>query len=223
MKRKEPTVKTRRLILRPMSDAETEELIESCGSDELREAYSEMLAGCRRKPDQRIWYTPWRMTLKNGGQTVGDLCFKGPVKDNAVEIGYGVLSACEGQGYATEAVQAMKDWAFSQEGVVFLEAETAPDNAASQRVLEKCGFTRDGEGLEGPRFVCEAPMTNWMTIYMLLGMSVGTGIGTSLGNVGIGMSIGIGAGLCLGLGIDASAKKEREAIREARRSRKEQI
>lgn len=35
-----------------------------------------------------------------------------------------------------------------------ITAEKDPDNAASQRVLEKCGFKATGEiGEEGPRFI----------------------------------------------------------------------
>jgi ribosomal-protein-alanine N-acetyltransferase len=34
-----------------------------------------------------------------------------------------------------------------------IEAETAPENIASKRVLEKCGFIANGKiGEEGPRF-----------------------------------------------------------------------
>lgn len=49
--------------------------------------------------------------------------------------------------------------AFGQKDVVFVEAETDPDNKASQRVLEKCGFVPDGTGVEGPRFVLESPLS----------------------------------------------------------------
>ena len=101
------------------------------------------------------------MTLTNSQEFVGDLCFKGPVRNHAVEIGYGIQPAYEGCGYTTEALQAMTKWAFQQKDVVFVEAETAPDNKASQRVLEKCGFVPDGTmGEEGPRFVLESPCTD---------------------------------------------------------------
>ena len=45
-------------------------------------------------------------------------------------------------------------WAFGRPDVTALEAETDPENAASQRVLEKCGFKASGVlGEEGPRFI----------------------------------------------------------------------
>ncbi|MFR3971785.1 MAG: GNAT family N-acetyltransferase [Subdoligranulum sp.] len=84
----------------------------------------------------------------------------GPAKDRTVEIGYGILPSYEGNGYMTEAVQGMIRWAFAQQDVDFVEAEADPDNRASQRILEKCGFVPNGKtGEEGPRFVVERPQT----------------------------------------------------------------
>lgn len=57
-------IKTKRLTLCPMSDAEIEALIKRTESEELRVAYGEMLDGCRRDPENRVWYAPWRMALK---------------------------------------------------------------------------------------------------------------------------------------------------------------
>lgn len=220
MKKKSPLIKTKRMRIQPMSDREIEALMETADSGELRSAYGEMLAGCRLDPKNRIWYAPWKMTLKEDDTYIGDLGFKGPACENAVEIGYGVLPAYEGKGYTTEAVRAMTQWAFSSRDVVFVEAETEPGNRASQRVLEKCGFTPDGEGKEGPRFVLESPLPNWMTIYMLFGLSIGTALGSSFDSVGIGTSMGLCAGLCIGAALDSSGKKEREALRQRHRNGK---
>ncbi len=56
--------------------------------------------------------------------------------------------------YATEATKLALEWAFSQSGVMAVEAETDPDNIASQKVVEKCGFNATGIiGEEGPRFI----------------------------------------------------------------------
>lgn len=220
MQKKEPVLKTKRMLLRPMSDQQTWKLMEAQDEEELRTAYGEMLAGSRNDPENRLWYTPWQMTLKDGAVSIGDLCFKGPARGNAVEIGYGILPAYEGRGYATEAVRAMIRWAFDHENVVFVEAETEPDNMASQRVLQKCGFTPDGAGREGPRFVLEKPMTSWMTIYMLLGIGAGTALGTALNGVGMGISLGMCFGMCIGAALDASARKEREKCRERRKQQR---
>ena len=54
-------IKTKRLTLCPMSDAEIEALIERTPSDELRAAYGEMLSGGKSDPGNRVWYAPWSM------------------------------------------------------------------------------------------------------------------------------------------------------------------
>ena len=85
---------------------------------------------------------------------MGDLCFKGLPENGHPEIGYGLLPEYEHQGYATEAVRAACRWAFGQPGVTAVEAETDPDNAASQAVLHRVGFVPAGVmGEEGPRFI----------------------------------------------------------------------
>jgi RimJ/RimL family protein N-acetyltransferase len=89
------------------------------------------------------WYTNWQITLKEEDIVVGSACFKGePDEDNQVEIGYGTDYRFRNQGYMTEAVKAMCEWAFSQPGVEAVIAETYSDNQASHRVLEKCGMSR---------------------------------------------------------------------------------
>jgi RimJ/RimL family protein N-acetyltransferase len=150
-----PVIETGRLILYPISDAEMAELVERESDPELRQAYAEMLQGCRREPQHRLWHAVWQIELKaRPGMIVGDLSFKGLGADGMVELGYGLREGCCGKGYMTEAVTAISAWALSQEGVTRVEAETAPDNLSSQRVLISAGYHPTGrQGEEGPRFV----------------------------------------------------------------------
>ena len=143
------------MIICTLSDEEMEKKIEEEAVIEMKKAYSEMLYGCRENPEQRIWYAIWIMQLNDGtNRVVGDLSFKGINKHGIVEIGYGINPKYEGQGFMTEAVIAMVNWASNQSGVTCVEAETEPNNHASQRVLEKAGFVPNGVmGDEGPRFM----------------------------------------------------------------------
>lgn len=146
-------LETERLRLYIASRVEMEQIIARQTDEELRKAYQEMLDGYLAHPEQGEWYAIWMVTRRDGVQ-VGDLCFKGLNEDSSVEIGYGINDEFQGQGYATEAVIAAVDWALKQNGVSRVEAETEPNNAASQRVLAKCGFVPNGLiGEEGPRYV----------------------------------------------------------------------
>ena len=143
---------TKRLRLYPASDGQMEALIAAAPDPELQKAYGEMLALGREHPEQRDWYAAWIIEQKDG-TPVGDLCFKGLSEAGIAEVGYGIDEEFQGRGYATEAVRAALGWAFRHPEVAAIEAETDPDNAASQRVLEKCGFLPNGiSGEEGPRF-----------------------------------------------------------------------
>lgn len=145
-------IETNRLKIHAASRDEMETFIEAQTVDVLRAAYTEMLDGCLEHPDQWEWYAIWMIELKDGIH-VGELCFKGLSADGIAEIGYGICEEYQSNGYATEAVKAILEWAFSQPEVVTVEAETDPDNTASIRVLEKCGFALNGIiGEEGPRW-----------------------------------------------------------------------
>ena len=138
-------VETERLSLHPISNDEMHSLIEKEADAEMKQAYTEMLEGCLMEPDNRIWYAVWNMELKNAPETiVGDFCFKGLGKDGVVEIGYGLREEFMHQGYMVETVKVITEWALSRKGVYFVEAETDPENVASQNVLSRAGFVKNG-------------------------------------------------------------------------------
>ena len=141
-------IETKQLKIYPAPRQQMEALITAEADVGLKMAYTEMLEGCLRHPDQWQWYAMWMIELRDGTQ-IGNLCFKGLGANGTVEIGYGVLEEYQGQGYATEAVCAAVNRALQQPDITRVE----PDNQASRRVLEKCGFLPTGTvGEEGPRF-----------------------------------------------------------------------
>ncbi len=146
-------IENERIRIYPANQEQMEKHISSETDAELKKAYGEMLEGCLAHPDRWDWYALWRIETSDGTQ-IGDLCFKGLEPGRNPEIGYGVLEEHQGKGYATEAVRLARAWAFQQPDIHAVEAETEPDNAASQRVLMKCGFRPMGiTGEEGPRYI----------------------------------------------------------------------
>ncbi|MEM7160188.1 MAG: GNAT family N-acetyltransferase [Myxococcota bacterium] len=55
-------------------------------------------------------------------------------------LGYGIAGACEGQGMMHEIVSAVIVYAFDDLGLRRIEADCAPDNRRSARLLERLGF-----------------------------------------------------------------------------------
>ena len=59
------------------------------------------------------------------------------------EIGYSLLEAARGRGYATEALSAIADEAFAQGELEEMQACTVPENAPSRAVLTRAGFREE--------------------------------------------------------------------------------
>lgn len=74
-------------------------------------------------------------------------CGIGTQDDNLPEIGYWLGVKFWGRGYATEAVRALIDFAFTELEHEALQAGARVTNPASRRILEKCGFQWTGVGL----------------------------------------------------------------------------
>ena len=97
-------------------------------------------------PLDYYWYTNWEIILNSSSCSVGGLGLAGlPDNEGTTEIGYALDQKYRGLGIATEAVQALSDWAFQDQGLQLLRAETPVDNAGSQRVLIKNEFKKTGE------------------------------------------------------------------------------
>ena len=61
-----------------------------------------------------------------------------------LEIGYALLPDARGKGYCTEATQLMIDFLFLSSETSRIQATTDTRNQASQKILEKAGFKKEG-------------------------------------------------------------------------------
>lgn len=104
------------------------------------------LASLQKAVPSDAGWNLWFCILREPRQLVGNAGFKGSPKDGLVEIGYSMLEAHQGNGYCTEAVHALLDWAFQNPAVQTVVALTLPELTPSIRVMEKCGFNFVGAG-----------------------------------------------------------------------------
>ncbi len=155
-------IHTRRMCLRPLT---LEQLIQGARTGDVgpllgfppdkmardqkafhRKIYSVKAALIKESPEAWLLCTYWQLIGLETRRLMGEAGFKGPPRLGEVELGYGTREAFRGQGYMTEAVDALCRFVFKQDvlpvGVVC--ATTEKDNLASHRVLQKCGFVRDG-------------------------------------------------------------------------------
>lgn len=59
-------------------------------------------------------------------------------------IGYRVVPKERGKGYATETATIIVEYFFLTKDIVRIQADTSTENLASQKLLEKVGFQKEG-------------------------------------------------------------------------------
>jgi ribosomal-protein-alanine N-acetyltransferase len=94
----------------------------------------------REDPGSLGWWT-WLAADRSTHRVTGALGFGGPPDaDGAVMIGYATYPGADHRGFATEATQALVEWALAQPGVDRVCASIPPDNVPARRVAEKVGM-----------------------------------------------------------------------------------
>ncbi len=146
-------IETERLILRPPTLADAPAIYEAYAQDpevtryliwrphkslaETEGFLRELLARRQTGAD----FT-WVITRREDARLIGMI--KPHPADYRVGLGYVLARAYWGQGYMTEAVRAVMEWALAQPNVFRVWAVCDVDNLASARVMEKAGMEREG-------------------------------------------------------------------------------
>jgi RimJ/RimL family protein N-acetyltransferase len=139
---------TKRLMLRPTSSTDADRAVEIRSDWDV----SRMLRAALFPPDledARRWFEEherewlegkaYRFAIEVKGRMIGVIDVDG-VQRGEGQLGYWLERAAWGQGYATEAAEAVIGFAFRDVGMVRLRAGHAIDNPASGKVLAKLGF-----------------------------------------------------------------------------------
>ncbi|WP_259546724.1 GNAT family N-acetyltransferase [Heyndrickxia oleronia] len=98
-----------------------------------------------REDSTQLGWGVWLVIIKENNTIIGDIGFKGkPNSENTVEVGYGIIPSAQNNGYATEAVNEIINWAFTNDDVDKVVAECLHDNIPSIKVLEKLNMNKIG-------------------------------------------------------------------------------
>ena len=144
-------INTERLFIRPFRPSDAEDVFEWRSDPEVNRFMPYPCDGSVEEVRQRIeeWIADndkYAIELKSTGKVIGDISLEWSEKDSAYEIGYNINRSFWRNGFATEAVRGIIDWARSKLGARDFTAFYAKENGASGRVLEKCGFVREHTG-----------------------------------------------------------------------------
>jgi RimJ/RimL family protein N-acetyltransferase len=87
--------------------------------------------------------TAYFIIQKKDGTNIGLIASFGQ-SSGSITIGYAIKPSEHDKGYGTEALQLMVDYLFLAKEVHRVQANIDPENKASQRILEKVGFKKEG-------------------------------------------------------------------------------
>lgn len=138
-------IETERLILRPMTEDDGENVLLWTGDPVVNrympypvhknvEETKAWLRSLQGKEDE------FGFCLKETGRLIGAGSIKYREEFDAFEIGYNLSRAHWGNGYATDAAKALLRWAYEVKNARRFMARHATANTASGNVLKKCGF-----------------------------------------------------------------------------------
>jgi RimJ/RimL family protein N-acetyltransferase len=144
-----PTLDTERFVLRELLREDVAALFPTFADEAAMRWWSrgpfiseEELAGYL-VPDAGWNGRSWAVTERAGGAVVGRVVAMDR-GDAIAEVGYIVVKQRQGEGVAGEALAALIDHLIGAEGVRRIYADVDPDNAASNRLVERLGFTLEG-------------------------------------------------------------------------------
>lgn len=141
-------IKTHRLILRLLNENDLDSLVQLNLDPDVRAFFPDGVQN-REQTKKRMLelidnynthHLPGFIIFEKGSNAFLGRCGFSLLEDNEVEVGYLIHKTYWGKGYATEALNALLDWAKKNINREYIIAFAPTAHTASQRVMEKCGM-----------------------------------------------------------------------------------
>jgi len=125
-----------------MSPEMMEHVYAPCTYEEATEAFIAKSKPWSRESDD--WLS-FGISEISSGEKLGSIGLKITChKANIAEVGFMIKPSAQGKGFAGEALKLFKHYAFLNLKLNKLVATCSVNNTGSFKLLEKCGFTREG-------------------------------------------------------------------------------
>ena len=155
-----PVIETERLILRPMSVMDAEDMYDYAKRRDVTEyllwsphpsvQYTRDYLRYIEKRYAMGEFYDWAVVEKEGRKMIGTCGFtRFDFSHNSAEIGYVLNPDFHGRGYGTEAASRVLRYGFEELSLHRIEARFMKGNEASLRVMEKLGMTLEGYRRDG--------------------------------------------------------------------------
>ena len=154
-----PTLRTERLILRPMKTSDSYDMYEYACREDVTEyltwsphpsvSYTREYLACVEDRYSKGEFYDWAVTLADSGKMIGTVGFtKINLAHNSAEIGYVLNPEYHRIGLGYEAAKRIVDFGFEQLDLHRIEAKFMKENTASRSLMAKLGMTLEGYGRE---------------------------------------------------------------------------
>ncbi|MDM1545606.1 GNAT family N-acetyltransferase [Ignatzschineria indica] len=143
-------LETERLILRPITLEDAEDLFEYASDPE----NTKHTFPTHQSLEESQWIIAnlfmrnplgnFAIELKENGKMIGTCDLRVNEDEKSAELAYAINKKYWGKGYAPEAARKLLDFAFNTLKIERVWAKYAAENSASGRVMEKIGMEKEG-------------------------------------------------------------------------------
>ena len=162
---------------------------------------------------QDLWNADWVISLAKGEKNrIGRASFAGEKELGTVPLQVELLEEYRNQGYGTQAIRMMVDWAFRYPNVYEVKTEADHENDKAVKALGKAGFVYRGENRHMEQYSITKNKSAWTGLYVMIGIFLGILLGIVLSSPKLGLGIGLVVSIATGMVLDNGEKRRREQV-----------
>jgi RimJ/RimL family protein N-acetyltransferase len=148
---RQPTLRGERATLRPWTAEDAGFVHDACQDPEIQRWTT--VPSPYRHEDAVGYVTAISEAAWRDGGGVFAICVDGApagtigvhgMRDGVAHVGYWAAPPARGRGLVSDALRTLSGWLIGERGAARVELVVEPGNAASLRVAERAGFTREG-------------------------------------------------------------------------------
>lgn len=150
------TLETERLILREFRNSDAESLYNTYGTDKEITRYMlwknyetiddaiKVIDFYQKSYKENSSYRQYAIILKRTDELIGQISFNINTKHESAEIGYLIARKFQNNGYMSESINKFLRYLIDELRCTRVSAEVMTNNIVCIKLLEKCGFIKEG-------------------------------------------------------------------------------
>lgn len=149
-----PTLHTKRLDLVEIKQENLGDIFKLFGDQKVTQFYNIVTLTQENEAQKLIdWFQNrftekagirWGIALKDQRNIIGTIGFNNVIKNHRANIGFDLQAEFWNRGFITEALKTVIEFGFNELEINRIEAEVMLGNLASEKVLSKIGFKKEG-------------------------------------------------------------------------------